>query len=238
VTSRIPRVIDLVGVLAVLATVCLSARLVWEQTALTVSSGPQMVGFSLAHSGAGFFLLAAPFFAAIWALITFALIAFRKESFRNLTVLLLTVYISSVLVLFVPYGFWQRLCVKTLANGPHAGEFVSYAAATGDLKTVEAFVSHGVSPEVRNESNDATPLHGAAVEGQLEVIEYLVSRGASVNALNAYGDSPMENARSMNRAEAMRLLQSHGGQIVRGTDEQSDMAIKAQVRRDIERAEE
>jgi len=220
------------GIVPVAGTTLLAARLLWEQTALTAKYGPQMVGFSLAHSAMGL-LFVAPFVGAAWALATLAVVAMRKAWNERLPLAMLIWFVVCAAVSTVPYGTWQRLLVSTHAHGPHAGEFVSDAAATGDLKTLEAFLEQGVPVDVRNENNGATPRHGAAVEGQLEVIAYLLSKGANVNALNAYGDSPMENARSMNHPEAMRLLQAHGGAVIRGTDEQRDREIKREVDRDI-----
>jgi uncharacterized protein len=91
---------------------------------------------------------------------------------------------------------------------------------------------------VRNEHDGATPLHGAAVEGQIAVIEYLLSKGAGVNALNAYGDSPVQDAISMKHPEAVALLEAHGGKDIRGSQEQRDRAIKEEVARDIQKMDQ
>jgi len=222
------------GVVCVLPTALLAVRLVWEQTVLSVESGPQMVGFSLAHSGLALLLLA-PLVAAVWSLAVLVT-AIRKRSWRSpLRMGLLCAYGVSVLLMLVPYGYWQRLFVTTHAHGKYVGEYVSYAAATGDLETVKAFLAEGVPVDVANESDGATPLHGAAVEGQIAVIEYLLSKGANVNALNAYGDSPVQNAISMRHPEAVALLEAHGGKDIRGSDQQRNRAIHEEVERDIQR---
>jgi hypothetical protein len=226
------------GLLCVAPTALLSARLVWEQTALSVQDGPQMVGFSLAHSVFAVFLFFAPLAGALWA-VTAIVIVIRTRSWRQPVRLgLLGTYSVLVLLMLVPYGYWQRLLVTTHAHGPYAGEYVSYAAATGDLATVKAFLAEGVPVDVRNEHDGATPLHGAAVEGQTAVIKYLLSKGANVNALNAYGDSPVQNAISMNHPEAVALLEAHGGKDIRGSDQQRDRAIHEEVERDIQRMEQ
>jgi ankyrin repeat protein len=223
------------GLLCVLLSAILCARLVWEQTALSVQSGPQMVGFSLAHSGYGALLLLGPIAGIVWA-IAVVVVAVRRKSWRHPVRLgLLGAFGVCILLMLVPYGFWQRLLVKTHAHGAYAGEFVSYAAAAGDLATVKSFVTEGVSVDVRNESSGATPLHGAAVAGQIGVIQYLLSKGADVNALNAYGDSPVQNALSTDHPDAVALLEAHGGKNIRGPDAQRDQAIKDQVARDLER---
>jgi ankyrin repeat protein len=128
-----------------------------------------------------------------------------------------------------PYGFWQRIFVADLARGPHAAEFVADAAALGDLETVKAFLSEGVSVDARDDRG-ATPLHAAAIGGQLAVAQYLLSKGADVNAINRYGDSPLENALSMNRDDTAKFLAAKGGKRIRGTEEQHQKASEEIVR--------
>ena len=180
-----------------------------------------MVGFSLAHSGLAVLMLA-PFAGAAWAIGALSLTLFRKSWQQRFRLALIVVYCLLVLLMFVPYGFWQRLLVQKHAHGLHVGEYVSYAAAAGDLATVKAFLAQGVAVDVRSEDNGATPLHGAAVEGQIAVMEYLLSQGADVNALNSHGDSPLENAVSSKHADAAELLRAHGGRQIRGSDAQRD----------------
>ncbi|HEY4370015.1 MAG TPA: ankyrin repeat domain-containing protein [Steroidobacteraceae bacterium] len=223
-----------VGLACVVSSAMLSARLIWEQTALTLRNGPQMVGFSLAH-GPGVLLLLGPIGGIIWALTTLIVIA-RKKSWRNpIRLGLLVAFCLCVLLMAVPYGFWQRILVRAHAHGNFVGEFVSYAAATGDLETVKSFVAEGVPVDVRNERNRETPLHGAAGGGERVVVEYLLSKGANVNALDAYGDSPLERARSTNHSEVVAVLAAHGGKEVRGSEEEREQAIKAEVDSDMRR---
>ena len=53
------------GIPAILFTVILAGRIVWEETFLTIQQGPQMIGFSLAH-GVGGILFFAPLALSIW----------------------------------------------------------------------------------------------------------------------------------------------------------------------------
>ena len=52
--------------------------------------------------------------------------------------------------------------VSRLVSGPHASQFLVYAAVDGDIKLVSAFLSGGVSVNVQNRRDGMTPLHGAA----------------------------------------------------------------------------
>jgi ankyrin repeat protein len=99
---------------------------------------------------------------------------------------------------------------------------------------VKAFLARGVP--INTQTRNGTALHGAAVEGDLEMIEYLIQQGADVNAINAYGDSPLANAMgARSRAqETQALLIKHGAKLVRGTEEQRNRLIEEQVHQDIE----
>src|SRR5579862_1970345 len=71
-----------VGLLCVLFSAILAARLIWEQTALSVQRGPQMVGFSLIHSGIGALLFLGPLAGIAWAVAT-AVAAVRRKSWPD-----------------------------------------------------------------------------------------------------------------------------------------------------------
>jgi hypothetical protein len=232
-----PRWLKILGFLSVGPSAFFAGEIVWEQTWLSVHRGPQMIGFSLMHSGLGLLLYLGLIVGLIWALLV-VVIGIRRRSFGDRVILVLAaVYGLSWAVLSIPEGFWQRLNAETLAKGPDAGQFVAYAAARGDLKTVKAFLNAGLPVDARNELNDATPLHAAAVGGQLKVVEYLVSAGADVNSLNSYGDSPLANAESEKHQEVAAFLKAHGAQFVKGTPEQRHRSIKEQVRRSMEESD-
>lgn len=108
-----------------------------------------------------------------------------------------------------------------------------YAAAVGDLKTLDAFVSRGVSVNARDHTG-ATPLHAAAVGGQTAVAEFLLARGADVNAINRYGNSPLEGALSMKHDATAKFIAAKGGQRIRGTEEQRQKASDEIVREQME----
>jgi hypothetical protein len=137
------------GLPAICGSAALAGRLVWEETALTWESGPQMLGFSLAHGGGAilffFPLLLAPWVVVV-ALLTLRNLARRRATAKQVWVML-ALAVTTLAVMALPYGFWQRLFINRLISGSHAGEFFCYAAAAGDLGTVKALVSHGVSVE-------------------------------------------------------------------------------------------
>jgi len=55
----------------------------------------------------------------------------------------------------------------------------------------------GADVNARNASEDqSTPLHGACYGGHVKIVAELVARGANKTAKNAYGEKPLDNARS------------------------------------------
>jgi Ankyrin repeats (3 copies) len=212
-----PITLKIIGIPISVCSWLLTTRLVWEQTALSWERGPQMVGFSLMHSGLGVLLILAQYLGILW-LVVFLIVAARRNNLGGkLGKAILMAYILALGLLATPYGFWQRLFIDKFSH-EHAIEFYTYAAATGDLRTVQAFLSNGVG--INEQGRNGAALHGAAVEGELEVIEHLIAHGANVNAINAYGDTPMAYALTAknNAKETRALLARHGGKFIRGTE--------------------
>jgi len=231
-----PSVLFWLGIPAIAGVWLLALRLVWEQTVWTWERGAQMVGFSLMHSGLGVLLLLAVYASLLWPTVVLVVAAIRRNIGGKTVVAMLALYVLGWALLSMPYGFWQRVFIDKFTP-VQSIELMTYAAAVGDLRTVRAFLDLGVP--VNAQGRSGTALHAAAVQAELEVMQYLISRGAEVNAVNAYGDSPMANARQAEArsAEAQALLVKHGGQLIRGTEEQRDRVIKQQIHDDIERVE-
>jgi hypothetical protein len=229
-----PRILVWLGSPALASIWLLATRLVWEQTVWTWERGAQMVGFSLVHSGLGGLLLLAAMSSLLWPVAVLIAAVVVKGFGGRRVPLMLGAYALGLVLLALPYGFWQRLFIWKFTPAQSV-ELFMYAAAGGDMQTVRAFLDHGVDVNAQTQSGSA--LHAAAVQAQLDVMDFLIAKGADVNALNAYGDSPMANAvQAAHRStEAQALLTKHGGRMIRGAEDQRDRVIKEQVRRDIER---
>jgi ankyrin repeat protein len=80
-----------------------------------------------------------------------------------------------------------------------------------------------------------TPLHMAAARGQTHMVEFLLQNGANINAVNLYGDSPLQKAIDLHREDTASVLRSAGAQAIRGTPEQRDKASETIVRQAIEK---
>lgn len=196
-----------------------------------------MIGFSLVHGYYGFLLLF-PFILLVWlvaALCVTVVAVWRKKrvSLKRWVSICLTILILTVSSL--PYSFWQRLFVDRISSGPHAVDFLNYAAATGDLSTVRALLSHGVLVNISVPWDGNTALHSAAVGGHMNIVEYLISKGFKINAVNRLGDSPLEKALSMGNDEVAKFLSDHGALQIRGDDTNRDSVLSQMVREDSER---
>ena len=216
-------------------TALLTTRLIWEMTLLSWQYGPQMVGFSLAHGG-GVILLVFPLALTVWLFIALVYLGYRFWKTRRIKPSALQAVLTSIgllVLLSLPQGFWLRLFIDRSSKGPYAMEFFVDAAAMGDLATVKAFVKNGISVDAQEPREMKTALYGAAVQGQTEVIAYLIAHGANVNLLTSSGDSPLEAATSEHHDEAARYLASHGGKLIRGSDELHAKVVQAIVAEDI-----
>jgi hypothetical protein len=234
--ARMPIWVRGLGFLSMFAGAALCGRLVWEQTALTWRRGPQMVGFSLAHGYAAPLLLAAPallLWTGILVVLVVVAVVTRRRVARAVWFDLL-VSCGVIGIAFVPYGTWQSVFAGRLARGPYVGEFMTYAAATGDLRTVKALLAQGASVDVTDREGK-TGLHGAAVGNKVLVLEYLLSRGASIDAINRFGDSPLAGAVEAKSGDAAAYLARRGGHDIRGTEAQREKAVHDIVSEDIAR---
>ncbi len=223
---------SLVGFLSWIGSILLAGRLIWEQTILSWAKGPQMIGFSLSHGSYGLLLLA-PFVLLFWfvATLTLTLIKLIKKkpvsSNKWLSIFLTFITLAT----FYPsYGFWQYLFAERIANGPHAAEFLSYAATSNDFRTVREILRYGVPINTSDPKDKNTALHSAAIGGDVEIVGYLIDKGADVNATNRLGDSPLENAYSMHNDFVAQLLIKHGALQIRGAETQRDSVTTNKVR--------
>lgn len=226
------------GIISIASSIVLAGRLIWEETVWTWERGPQMIGFSLAHSNEAVLLLSMPLLW-LWVIVALVLIGLkafkrRRIGWRTWTLLGCAVFVSYVLML--PDAFWQRAFVGHLAASPYAADDLAYAAVERNFPVVKALIAHGVPVDAADESG-ATALRNAAFVGDLQEVQYLVSHGANVNALNLYGDSPLEEAASQGHKDVAIFLMQHGAKRIRGTDEQRQKASQEIVNKEIEKSE-
>jgi hypothetical protein len=224
------------GTVAVVFAAILTARMIWEETALTLHQGPQMLGFSLAH-GPGIFLLLAPIVLVVWLIAAVIRIIFTLARKRPLSGAFWGVFAAGGLMLgliALPPVFWQWMFISQFAQSPHAADLMTDDAAEGDARTVRAYLAHGVPLEAVNYEG-STAAYMAAIGNSVSVLQLLQSKGANLGAVNAYGDSPLQAAVANHRNAAAAFLRSHGAIQIEGSPEQRDSASEAIVKKELER---
>jgi ankyrin repeat protein len=83
-------------------------------------------------------------------------------------------------------------------------------------------------------ANRRTALHGAAAKGDTQTVGYLASKGANVNAIDRFGDSPLELAVSNHQDATAKLLAELGAKRIQGSAAQREKAIHDQVQEQID----
>jgi len=235
--AHLPLWLRVSGVIVFVGSAILSARLIWEQTVWTWERGPQMVGFSLAH-GAGAILLLFPLLLLIWLAVVVGLTVrslIKRNPIAPVRWAALTLAISLLVVGDLPEGFWERVFISRMAASPYAGELFRDAAYAGDLSAVRGFISHGVPVDSIDHLTWETALHAAASGGHILTIRYLISKGANINALDRFGDSPLELASSRGHSAAAEFLAGRGAERIRGDDAQRQKALGDETREEMEK---
>ncbi|MGI8732181.1 MAG: ankyrin repeat domain-containing protein [Pyrinomonadaceae bacterium] len=202
----------LTGAVLLPGTALLVGRFVYEQTYLTWLRGPQMVGFSLAHSGGLLFLIALACFllSHLWLLGAFIYAIVRRQSMRKSHWLLLSLTCLTLLVNYVPYNTWQSLVVKMWGPGPAAEDLLVYGAGEGNTRLVEMILADGY--DVNSKGNFGyTPLHFASSSGDERMVSLLLERGADTNArTEGSGLTPLMRATEEGHLEVVKLLLNKG----------------------------
>lgn len=221
-----------IGVPAVLFTAVLTARLVWEETALTIRQGPQMIGFSLMHGPYAMIVLA-PVILLVWFVIALIVLGISLWRKRSLSKWYWATFASAILIggmLSLPGTFWQWIFIGSFAKSAHSADLMCDAAAEGSEKTVLAYLDHGVPIEAINYEG-STAMFTAAAGGSVPVLRLLLSKGANINATNSFGDSPLEAASENQNSAAIDFLKDHGAAQIAGTSEQRKAASHAIVQK-------
>lgn len=188
------------------------ARIVYESTFLTCWNGPQMVGFSLMHTGPSIFLiglLSLPF-GALFSAVMLIFGLFKKPRFDRNEWLLLGGYVVSFSLLSLPYSTWERMDMKVCSSGPLGDSFLQQAALQGDFDQVKMLVEQGHNVN-RASGAGETPLSSSVRGGRVDVVRFLLAKGADVNKQNWLSDeTPLMLAANSGDIEIIKLLLDDG----------------------------
>lgn len=89
-------------------------------------------------------------------------------------------------------------------------EPLATAAAEGDLRTVNALLDRGASPDSRGVDGVRPAIVEAACSGASEVVKTLVQRGADVNQRDSEGRTALTRAREGGHSQIVKMLLASG----------------------------
>jgi hypothetical protein len=207
-----PTAWTITGYVVCAGSALLVGRIVYEETILTWTNGPQMLGFALAHGAAPSILYAGVMAlpcGLLWMLASVILLfrkRFRVPFFDWLPMVLFSLLL---LTLSIPYATWEELVMRTVGPPAHAGEFLVEAAAQGNQRFVKFLLRKGC--DINFETGGTTPLSGAANGGHVEMVKFLISQGADVNRKDGLiGESALMSAAEMGQLGTVNVLLSSG----------------------------
>eukprot|EP00123_Amoebidium_parasiticum_P010521 comp20160_c0_seq1/m.24950 comp20160_c0_seq1/g.24950 ORF comp20160_c0_seq1/g.24950 comp20160_c0_seq1/m.24950 type:complete len:969 (-) comp20160_c0_seq1:35-2941(-) len=87
---------------------------------------------------------------------------------------------------------------------------ILYAARFGDVEQLKWFVLRGADLS-KADLDRRTPLHVAAAEGRVGAVEFLIEQKVDVNAVDRWGNTPLEEAINNGHFETAQLIREHGG---------------------------
>ena len=88
-----------------------------------------------------------------------------------------------------------------------------WEAANGNTKVVKLLLKEGENIDVKDTSNDMTPLHAATMFGYAEVAKILLDNDADIDAKNEDGVTPLHYASFNGHTEIVKLLLERNAKI-------------------------
>ena len=159
-----------------------AARMIWEATILSWNAGPQMIGFTLMHVYVPVFLwMILSFygghgFLLLWLIM---LVLSRSRRIRWIDWGQAALVFVSLLPLSVPLEWWTVAAIKVKGPGAHGAQFLSTAAADGDLLTLRVLIWAGVPVDAPNRAG-GTALDNACSNHDEAMTRFLIQRGADI----------------------------------------------------------
>jgi hypothetical protein len=187
--------------------------IVYQETILTWTDGPQSLGFGNVHTGSFlfFFLVAFALLVgnSLWTIGSVVLLIRKKFQVPLVEWAPIVLLVILAAILAIPYESWEVLSVRIVDPGPHGNRFMLYASASGNQPLVAYLLRKGY--DVNYELDGTTPLSGASVGGKKEMVRFLISKGADVNRKSrSIGETPLMAAAEMGKLETTNVLLDNG----------------------------
>ena len=187
------------------------ARLVYEQTYLTWSQGPVMVGYSTIHASPGYFVLGAlsVLGSLIWLLANIVALLLRRITINRSASVLVACTALVLVCLAIPYSAWQTATVAVAGPGRDGSGLLVGGAHDGNARLVRLLLNHGISANDHT-SDTLSPLMLAAKRGNLEVVRLLIAHGADLSEMSSEGYRAIDYADNLNHTQIVRALAEAG----------------------------
>jgi len=207
-------VVRLFGACLAAGSIPLACRLIWEMTWLTWREGPQMIGFTVAHSMPALLIIGtvSMFGAAIWFVTVIVATLLRRAIPARTDWALLALAGLPVIAVLIPYPGWQWITEHVLGVAPlpsSANDLLCSAAANGEARTVDSLLARGLDPNGVDFFGH-TGLYSASERGQLKIVSLLLERGANVNGRSKGGLTALHAAAGSGRSDVVKLLLASG----------------------------
>ena len=208
-----PKPWTVAGSIILVAAALFVGRIVYEETILTWTNGPQMVGFAMMHGAVPLFLFSGLIgvpLGLLWVIVSLVLLARRKFRIPPVDWVPTISLLILAALLLIPYDSWEELAVDVAGPGLHGSDFMLEGAGQGNRRLVTHLLRQGYDVNYEDKGG-TTPLSGAAVEGKKEMVAFLVSRGADVNRKNrSLGETPLMAASEMGKLDTVNVLLDRG----------------------------
>ena len=194
------------GVIILLVALPYVGRILWEETILTCRQGPQLVGFSMAHTMPIFMLLGmlGMLMAHVWLIVVCYHAFWKHVKFGPLDRLLVVSLISTIALSDSPERGWEYLMGRICGPRQSAAELFVKGDTVLDRYLLAVVIDKqgNVNQPVRGRR---TLLGIATVHDDPAAVRMLIAHGANVNALDGHS-APLNEAAEAGDFEIVKLL--------------------------------
>jgi hypothetical protein len=188
--------------------------IVYQETILTWTDGPQSLGFGNVHTGTALLFFLAAFIllvgTSLWMVGSLVLLIRKKFRVPLVEWAPIVLLVTLAVILVIPYENWELLSVHIADPGSHGNRFMLEAAASGNQRLVAYLLRKGYDVNYED-SGGTTPLSAATVGGNKEMVHFLISKGADVNRKDRLiGETPLMAAAEMGKFETANVLLNNG----------------------------
>lgn len=209
-----PKPWTITGYIFLAMTALFVGGIVYQETILTWTNGPQGLGFGNVHTGTALLFFLAGFIVlvgtSVWIIGSLVLLFRRKFRVPLVDWAPIILLVTLVTMLLIPYDSWEESTVRVAGPGPRGSDLMLHAAAQGNQRLVAYFVRKGYDVNYENEGG-TTPLSAASVGGDKGMVGFLISKGADVNRKNRLiGETPLMAASETGKPETVNALLNRG----------------------------